>query len=116
MLRLAIDEDVHAAILRGLLRREPLLDVVSVRQAGLAHTPDPIILEWAATEGRILVSADVNTMVGHAADRVAAGNSTPGLLAIKPGTRIGKIIDDILLIAHCASVDDLKSQVLYIPL
>ena len=64
MLLLASDEDVHEDIIRGLRRREPALDTVRVVDVGLGHTPDPIILERAAGEGRILVTGDLNSMVG----------------------------------------------------
>jgi hypothetical protein len=37
------------------------------------NTPDPDVLEWAAREGRILLTHDVNTMLGHAWDRVRLG-------------------------------------------
>lgn len=66
MLRLVSDEDVHDDIIRGLRRREPALDIVRVLDVGLDHTPDPIILVWAAREGRVLVTGDLNTMVGFA--------------------------------------------------
>jgi hypothetical protein len=53
MLRLVSDEDVHDDIIRGLRRREPTLDIVRVIDVGLGHTPDPTILEWAASHDRI---------------------------------------------------------------
>jgi hypothetical protein len=54
MLRLVSDEDVHDDIIHGLRRREPLLDIVRVLDVGPDHTPDAIILDWAAREGRVL--------------------------------------------------------------
>jgi hypothetical protein len=50
VIKLATDENFHGAILRGLLRRMPVLDVVRVQDVGLAQTPDPVILAWAARE------------------------------------------------------------------
>jgi hypothetical protein len=52
MLHRLIDEDVHGDIVDGLRLRQPALDLVRVQDAGLRHTPDPIIPEWAAQEGR----------------------------------------------------------------
>ena len=40
MLRLATDEDFNNRIVRGLLRRQPDLDVVRVQDAGLAGEKD----------------------------------------------------------------------------
>ena len=48
MLLLLFDEDVHGDIVTGLRRRQPALDCVRVQDVGLAHTPDAIILDWAA--------------------------------------------------------------------
>lgn len=35
MLRLASDENLHGGIVRGLRRREPALDLVTVQEVGL---------------------------------------------------------------------------------
>jgi hypothetical protein len=82
MLRLVSDEDVHDDIIRGLRRREPNLDIVRALDVGLAHTPDPAILEWAASHDRILLTGDLNTMVGFAWSRVQSGEPMPGVLAL----------------------------------
>lgn len=116
MLRLASDEDVHDDIIRGLRRREPALDILRVRDVGLDHTPDPVILEWAAGEGRILVTGDLNTMVGFAWGRVQSGLPMSGVLALLENVGIGRVIDDILLVAQCHTADEMKDQVFYIPL
>ena len=115
MLRLVSDEDVHDDIIRGLRRREPTLDIVRVIDVGLGHTPDPIILEWAANHDRILLTGDLNTMVGFALARVQSGLPMPGVLALLENTGVGAVIEDILLVATCEP-DDIKDQILYIPL
>lgn len=58
MLRLISDEDVHDDVVRGLRRREPTLDVVRASEVGLDHTPNRIILEWAASHDRVLLTGD----------------------------------------------------------
>jgi hypothetical protein len=116
MLRLVSDEDVHDDIIRGLRRREPLLDIVRVLDVGLKHTPDPIILDWAAHEGRVLVTGDLNTMVGFAWSRVQSGQHMPGVLALLENVGIGRVIDDILLVAQCYEPVDVKDQVVFIPI
>ena len=117
MLLLATDEDVHEDIVRGLRRREPALDLVRVVDVGLGHTPDPFILEWAAGDERILITGDLNSMVGFAWGRVRQGLLMPGVLALKENIGIGRVIDDILLVAQCYTADEMKTwAVLYIPL
>src|SRR5580693_2593142 len=110
MLRLVSDEDVHDDIIRGLRRREPLLDIVRVVDVGLDHTPDAIILDWAARQGRVLVTGDLNTMVGFAWSRVRSGQDMPGVVALLENVGIGRVIDDILLVAQCYEPDDIKDQ------
>ncbi len=52
MLRLVSDENFNGDIVRGLFRRHPELELVRVQDVGLMQTPDPDILEWAASQGR----------------------------------------------------------------
>jgi len=70
MLPLAADESLHGHIVRGLRRREPGIDLVSVEEAGLRGSTDPEVLEWAAKEKRVLIAQDKNTMIGFAWERV----------------------------------------------
>ncbi len=65
-MRLLTDENFNGSILRGLMRRLPGLDIVRVQDVGLIHADDPIILEWAANEGRILLTHDVATITVYA--------------------------------------------------
>lgn len=81
MLKLLTDEHVPTQLVLGLLRRESTLDVVQVRDVGLRSRPDPELLEWAAGEGRVLITYDVNIMPGFAYDRVRRGSPMPGVFA-----------------------------------
>ena len=51
MLRLAADENFNGDIVRGLLRRNPTLDIVRVQDVGLSGADDPSVLQWAAKMG-----------------------------------------------------------------
>ncbi len=66
MLRLAADENFNYDIVRGVLRHDPETDIVRVQDAGLSGADDPAVLEWAAREGRILLTHDVATMTRYA--------------------------------------------------
>ena len=61
MLSLLIDENFDQRILRGLRLRIPQLDYMIVQHIGLGGLDDPALLDWAAREGRVIVSHDVNT-------------------------------------------------------
>ena len=116
MLPLAADESLHGHIVRGLRRRDPNIDLVLVEEAGLRGSTDPVVLEWAAREGRVLVTQDEQTMIGFAWDRVKAGLPMPGLIVRGKGVSIRQAIDDLLLIANCGMAEDVKDQVQHLPL
>jgi predicted nuclease of predicted toxin-antitoxin system len=54
MIRLLADENFNGDAIRGLLSRQPELDLVRVQDVGLAEADDPVILAWAAANDRIL--------------------------------------------------------------
>ncbi len=82
MLRLAADENFNNDIVRGLSRRKPDLDIVRVQDVGLSGADDPTILEWAAQEGRLLLTHDVSTLTRYAYERVKAGKHMPGVFEV----------------------------------
>ena len=51
MIRLAADENFNHDIIRGLLRRNPYLDIVSVQDAGLSGADDATVLEGRPGKG-----------------------------------------------------------------
>ena len=92
MVRLAFDENFNNDVLRGLLRRSPRLDGIRVQDAKLAGQDDPTVLEWAAQQGRVLVSHDVSTLTAYAYARVKAGQPMPGLVEAGPDVPIATAI------------------------
>ena len=58
MLRVATDENFDGKVLRALLTRLPELDVVRVQDSEVSMASDPEVLEWAAREGRVLLTRD----------------------------------------------------------
>ena len=116
MLLLVSDENFNNDIVRGLLRRNPSLDIVRVQDVGLRGEEDPVILEWAAQEGRILLTHDAATMAHFAYERVRAGKSMPGVIEVPDDLPIGDAIEDILLIAEYSDKGEWESQVVYLPL
>lgn len=116
MLRLATDEDFNNRILRGLLRRSPDVDIVRVQDAGLAGRSDVEVLEWAAREGRVLLTHDVTTMKRYVDERVAAGLAMPGVFEVIQHMPVAQAIEDILLIAECSLEGEWEGQVRFLPL
>ena len=79
MLKLATDENFNNDILRGILRQNPDLDILRIQDVGLSGADDPTVLEWAAQEGRILLTHDVQTITRYAYERVETGQAMPGV-------------------------------------
>lgn len=111
MLRLASDADVNGEIIRGLHRRLPVIDLLRVQDSLAEGTPDPVVLAWAATENRILLTNDRNSMIGFAYQRVAAGEPVSGLIVTTNEQSIGSAINDILLIAELMPEEEIRDQV-----
>jgi hypothetical protein len=116
MLRLAADENFSNNIVRGLLRRRPELDIVRIQDVGLSGADDAAVLEWAAQEGRVLLTHDVSTITRYAYERVRAGQSMPGVFEVGRDVPIGRAIEDILLLVEYSLDGEWEGQVRYLPL
>ena len=111
---MAADENFNNNIVRGLFRRNPQLDIVRIQDVGLSGADDPTILEWAAEEGRVLLTHDVSTITHYAYERVRADKWMPGVFEVSRNVPVA--IEDILLLAECSLDDEWKGQVRYLPL
>jgi hypothetical protein len=116
MLRLLADENLHSAITTGLLRRLPDLDIFTAQQVELTGEDDPRILEFAASEGRLLVTHDVQTMPNHVAERLALGLRVPGVILAPDSLAAGDIIEDLMLIVQCSVEGEWEGQIIRLPL
>jgi hypothetical protein len=116
MLQFLADENFNNQIVRGVLRRNPNLDIVRVQDVGLSEADDPTVLEWAAQHERIVLTHDVATMTRYAYERVQAGLPMPGVFEVSRSVSIGLAIEEILLIAECSFEGEWQGQVRYIPL
>ena len=110
------DENFDNTIIRGLLRRQPNIDIVRVQDVGLSGKDDPTVLEWAAQEQRILLTHDVATITCYAYERVAEHKPMPGVIEVTSDASIGRVIEDILLFLSCSYEGELDGQIQYFPL
>jgi hypothetical protein len=115
-IRLGADENFNNDIVRGLRRLKPELDIVRVQDVGLARAGDPQILEWAAIEGRILLTHDVATVTHYAYARVNLGYAMPGVFAVSSELLVGLAINEIILLLECSFEGEWEDRVCYIPL
>jgi hypothetical protein len=116
MLRLAADENLIGDIVRGLLRRDPKIDVLRVQDVGLLGADDPRVLAWTAAEGRVLITHDGRTVPRYANQRVEAGLSMLGVFIVPQSISVGETIEDLLLLCQCSSAREWEGLVFYLPL
>ncbi len=116
MLRFAVDEDFNNRILRGVLRRLPDVDIVRVQDVGLRSREDPVVLEWAANDGRVLITHDASTISAFAYERVKLGLAMSGVFEVSQDMPIGQAIEEIILIAGASFDGEYEGEVRYLPL
>lgn len=115
-LGLAASKNFNNGILRGLVRRNPELDIIRIQDAGFSGADDRAVLEWAAQQGRVLLTHDVTTITRYAYDRVEAGLPMPGVFEVSSMVSVGQAIEDLILITECSLAGEWESQIRYLPL
>lgn len=116
--RFLLDEHVNRAIQRQLRRWNPMLEVLAVGEHGAPPpgTSDPDILRWIEASRHILVTENRRTIPGHLSAHFVAGRHIPGLLWIRPGAALPKVVETLYLIAEASSSDEYTDRALFIPL
>ena len=92
------------------------IDIVRVQEVGLRTLDDPTILQWAADEGRTLISRDIRTIPDFAHHRVAAGQAMPGVFVLHSNVSMAVALDDLALIASVTDAHEWGDRVVYLPL
>ncbi len=116
MLRFLADEDFTRAIVRGVLRTRPDIDIVRVQDVGLRTKKDPVVLDWAAGEERVLLTHDAQSMPAHAYERILNSLPMPGVFIVQQEESISRVIEEIILLAECSLEDEWEGKVNYLPL
>lgn len=71
-IRFLADQNFRQAIVEGLLRLRPEMDLQLVKDVGLIHHSDPEILASCKEQGRLLLTHDKRTMPRHLDDFLRA--------------------------------------------
>ena len=118
MRRFLIDENISPQYRTQLLNHEPSLTVLVIgdEDAPPKSTPDPEILEWCEQHQFILITNNRESMPQHLSDHLSAGHHVPGIFTINLEVPMGKIIEELLLIAGASDADEYIDQITYIPL
>ena len=114
--RFLADHDLNEHIVAGVARHERRAEFQRVRQVGLSEARDHEILEYAARQGFVVVSHDVNTMPAAAFSRIERGQPLAGLLMVKQTEPVRAIIDNLILIWQATEFEEWKDQVVFLPI
>jgi hypothetical protein len=110
------DEDLNRDIIEMLLTREPSINVLDIKETAFRRFDDDAILELAASEERIVISHDRNTMTKAFVARLRGGQPTTGLLIVPQRSQIGPIVESLVLIWSASSLDDWRYSIEFLPL
>jgi hypothetical protein len=113
--RFQADADFNQKIVAGLRRREPAIDFRSAGEGGVIGRPDPEVLAQAASEGRVLVSHDRQTMPGHFR-RLIEKQASSGLVIVSQELDIGRAIEELLLVWAVSEAEEWENTVIFLPL
>ncbi|MFI5379050.1 MAG: DUF5615 family PIN-like protein [Tepidisphaerales bacterium] len=120
-IRFLLDEHFRGPVWRALLRLGTTggnaLDVVRVGDADAlpCGTSDPDLLAWAEENGRILVTADKATMIGHFQKHLQRGRHSPGLFLVSSQASIRQVASFLEAVAYASEPAEWVDQMEFIP-
>jgi Domain of unknown function (DUF5615) len=89
---LATDNDLNEDIARGVRRRFPGVEVISIRDVGLARANDAGVSEWGAQAGYVVLTHDISTMTAAAYQRLRKGEPLAGVVVVPQLMKIGEAV------------------------
>lgn len=109
-----MDVHVPSAITEGLRRRR--VNVLTSQEDGTREADDETLLTRATTFDLLLFTQDED-FLRLAPNWQSSGRSFSGIaFAPQAGASIGRLIEDLELLALCATGDELRDRVSYLPL
>jgi hypothetical protein len=120
-LRYLLDENLRGPLWQTIqLHNSSGVNILdTVRVGDPPHLPlgsdDLLILRWAESEGRVLVTADRKTMLPHLKAHLLAGHHSPGIFIVRRRTTLSQIVFHLVLAAYAADPMLLRDQIEYIP-
>jgi uncharacterized protein with PIN domain len=106
-IRFYADEHVPRAIIRGL--RERGIDVLTVSDAGLLRASDEEHLQFANSQGCVLITQDSDFLRFH-----ALGLPHAGMVYVPHESSIGDTIRGLMLIYQVLEAEEMHSHVEYL--
>jgi hypothetical protein len=120
-LRFLFDENLRGALWTATLQHNAVgvnpLEAVCVGDS--LDLPlgasDPDVLLWSERETRVLVTLDKTTMPGHLNQHLQAGRHSPGVMVLRHGYSVPRLVAFRVLAAYASDPLDWQDQVQFIP-
>ncbi len=90
--------------------------MIRVQDTAASGADDPTVLEWAAKEGRVLLTHDLNTMTKFANERLAQGLPLAGVIFIQDSLPVAKVVDDLMAILGASDASEWENRTDFLPL
>jgi predicted nuclease of predicted toxin-antitoxin system len=116
MIRFLVDENFNGKIVRGLRVRNPTIDIIRVQDTELSGKQDSVILVWAANEGRILLTHDLDTMTRYANEHLEQGLPLAGVIFVRDTLPVAQVIEDLLIIVGASEASEWENRTDFLPL
>lgn len=113
-IRFQADADLRAPIIKGLKRREPLIDFATAHEAGLAGLDDHAVLALAASTGRLLVSHDVSTMP-ETFSQFIQDQFSPGVILVSQELSYREAIEGLLRVWANTEAEEWENLLSFLP-
>jgi hypothetical protein len=111
------DENFRNSIIRGILRRAPDFDIIRVQDVPqISGGDDPAMLAWATTNGRVVLTHDLSTMIPAMHEQCRSASLCTPIVLVQDSLPIGPVIEDILLLDTCSVESDWSPGVVYLPI
>jgi hypothetical protein len=90
--------------------------MVRVQDLDLRGASDDAVLPRAASERRLVLTHDVNTLLARAIERVTQGIGHAGVIAMAQSLPVSVVVEDLILIAECLAEDEWRDRIVFLPL
>ena len=111
--RFQADANFNGGVIRGLIRKDPRINLRTAHDLGLAGIPDDKVLQLAADD-RVLLTHDVKTMLAHFG-RFIVKRDCAGIIIVPQSLDIGEMIELILLVWFASEHEEYKNRIVFLP-
>lgn len=97
------DENFDNDIVRGVLRRSRGFDIVRVQDIDeISGQTDVVILAWATTQDRVVLTHDLSTMIPAMHEQRRRAPRCAPIVLVPDSLPTGSAIEEILLLDQCS--------------